>query len=45
MNATTSGVSPLRQRMLDDMRMRKLDAKTQSTYIRAEPVRIFVCEA
>jgi site-specific recombinase XerD len=31
----TSGVSPLRQRMLDDMRMRKLDAKTQSTYIRA----------
>jgi site-specific recombinase XerD len=35
MNATTSGVSPLRQRMLDDMRMRKLDAKTQSTYIRA----------
>jgi site-specific recombinase XerD len=35
MNAATSGVSPLRQRMLDDMRMRKLDAKTQSAYIRA----------
>jgi site-specific recombinase XerD len=35
MNATTPGITPLRQRMLDDMRMRKLDAKTQSTYIRA----------
>ena len=33
--STTSTVSPLRQRMLDDMRLRKLDAKTQSTYIRA----------
>ena len=27
--------SPLRQRMLDDMRMRKLKAKTQAAYIRA----------
>lgn len=35
MNTTTQGVSPLRQRMIDDMRMRKLSAKTQSSYIRA----------
>ena len=28
-------VSPLRQRMLDDMRMRKLEPKTQAGYIRA----------
>ena len=28
-------VSPLRQRMIDDMRMRKLADKTQSHYIRA----------
>jgi len=35
MNTTTQGISPLRQRMLDDMRMRKLSAKTQSSYIRA----------
>ena len=27
-------VTPLRQRMLDDMRMRKLSPKTQSIYIR-----------
>lgn len=33
--ATTGGISPLRQRMLDDMRMRKLSPKTQSSYIRA----------
>jgi integrase len=32
---TTSTVSPLRQRMLDDMRLRKLEAKTRSMYIRA----------
>ena len=31
----TRPVSPLRQRMLDDMRMRKLTPKTQSAYIRA----------
>ena len=35
MNATTTGVSPLRQRMIDDMRMRKFEPKTQSNYIRA----------
>jgi site-specific recombinase XerD len=28
-------VTPLRQRMLDDMRMRKLDPKTQQAYVRA----------
>ena len=32
---TTPGVTPLRQRMLDDMRMRKLEAKTQAGYLRA----------
>ena len=31
---TSSRVSPLRQRMLDDMRMRKLSEKTQSHYLR-----------
>ena len=35
MNTTTQGVSPLRQRMIEDMRMRKLAPKTQSSYIRA----------
>jgi integrase/recombinase XerD len=28
-------ISPLRQRMIEDMTMRKLSPKTQSTYIRA----------
>jgi hypothetical protein len=28
-------ITPLRQRMLDDMRMRKLDPKTQASYVRA----------
>jgi len=28
-------ISPLRQHMLEDMRIRKLSPKTQSTYIRA----------
>ena len=32
---STLGVTPLRQRMLDDMRMRKLEAKTRAGYIRA----------
>lgn len=32
---STQAVSPLRQRMLDDMRMRKLEPKTQAAYIRA----------
>jgi integrase/recombinase XerD len=40
MSSSTQEISPLRQRMLDDMRMRKLDPKTQSGYIRA--VRRFV---
>ena len=35
MNSSTPAVSPLRQRMLDDMRMRKLNPKTQSGYLRA----------
>jgi integrase/recombinase XerD len=34
MNSTTHTLSPLRQRFLDDMRMRKLAAKTQSGYLR-----------
>jgi len=35
MNTSTQGISPLRQRMIEDMRMRKLSTKTQSAYIRA----------
>ena len=35
MNASPRAISPLRQRMIDDMRMRKLAEKTQSHYIRA----------
>lgn len=35
MNTATQRISPLRQRMIEDMRMRKLSAKTQSGYIRA----------
>ncbi len=35
MNPSTPGVTPLRQRMLDDMRMRKLEPKTQAGYLRA----------
>jgi len=35
MDTITSGCTPLRQRMVDDMRMRKLDPKTQDAYIRA----------
>jgi integrase/recombinase XerD len=34
MDSSTQTVSPLRQRMRDDMRMRKLSPKTQSQYIR-----------
>src|SRR5437899_12468180 len=37
----TQGISPLRQRMIDDMRMRKLSPKTQTGYIRV--VRRFAC--
>jgi integrase/recombinase XerD len=35
MDTTTRSRSPLRQRMLEDMRMRKLEPKTQEGYIRA----------
>lgn len=35
MNATKQKVSPLRQRMIEDMRMRRLAPKTQTAYIRA----------
>jgi hypothetical protein len=35
MNTPTPKISPLRQRMIEDMRIRKLEAKTQSGYIRA----------
>jgi len=35
MNSLTTNVTPLRQRMIEDMRMRKLDGKTQIHYIRA----------
>ncbi len=35
MDSSSSVVFPLRQRMIDDMRMRKLSPKTQSAYIRA----------
>ncbi len=34
MNSFTPTVSPLRQRMIEDMRMRKLSIRTQATYIR-----------
>jgi integrase/recombinase XerD len=35
MDSSTQHISPLRQRMIDDMRMRKLADKTQLHYIRA----------
>jgi site-specific recombinase XerD len=35
MNSTPPMVSPLRQRMIDDMRMRKYGKKTQLDYLRA----------
>ncbi len=35
MPQSTKSISPLRQRMLDDMKMRKLNKRTQETYIRA----------
>jgi site-specific recombinase XerD len=35
MTETTHTISPLRQRMLDDMRLRKLSPKTQTGYLRA----------
>jgi integrase/recombinase XerD len=33
--SSTQRISPLRQRMIEDMRMRKLSSKTQSSYLRA----------
>ena len=35
MNVTTKPISPVRQRMIDDMRLRKLSPKTQTAYVRA----------
>jgi integrase/recombinase XerD len=35
MDTSNQGISPLRQRMLEDMRMRKLSPKTQAAYIRS----------
>jgi integrase/recombinase XerD len=35
MTAPTHPISPLRQRMIDDMRMRQLSPKTQHHYLRA----------
>jgi len=35
MTQSTKPISPLRQRMIEDMRLRKLSAKTQTAYIRA----------
>ena len=35
MSESTNSISPLRQRMIDDMAMRKLSPKTQTQYIRA----------
>jgi hypothetical protein len=35
MTQTTQSISPLRQRMIDDMMMRKLSPKTQYQYIRS----------
>ena len=34
MSSTDNPISPLRQRMIDDMRMRKLSPQTQASYIR-----------
>ncbi|SAL64160.1 phage integrase family protein [Caballeronia humi] len=34
MTSTQQGVSPMRQRMTDDMRMRQLSPKTQANYLR-----------
>jgi len=35
MDTTTRAGSPLRQRMLEDMRMRKFEPKTQCSHLRA----------
>jgi hypothetical protein len=31
--SSTQAISPLRQRMIDDMRMRKLEPKTRASYV------------
>ena len=35
MDTTTRSITPLRQRMIEDMRMRKLAEHTQEAYVRA----------
>ena len=35
MHPSIQAITPLRQRMIDDMRLRKLEHKTQEAYIRA----------
>ena len=35
METRNPSISPLLQRMIDDMRMRKLNPKTQTAYVRA----------
>jgi site-specific recombinase XerD len=35
MKPSTEAISPLRQRMIDDMRMRKLEPKTRTAYLRS----------
>ncbi len=35
MNESTHRISPLRQRMIEDVRKRKLSPKTQGSYVRA----------
>jgi integrase/recombinase XerD len=35
MDRSAPGITPLRQRMLEDMHLRKLEPKTQTSYIRA----------
>jgi integrase/recombinase XerD len=35
MNDSTRAISPLRQRMMEDMRLRKLAPQTQAGYIRS----------
>ena len=36
MSSLTANVSPLRQRMIDDMRMRKLDGKTHKVEVKVK---------
>ncbi len=41
MTQNTQAVSRLRQRMIEDMMLRKLSPKTQSSYIRAVKKRVY----